>query len=222
MDAIAPSHSATATAVARSQENHGTLINNDFQTFLVMLTAQMKNQDPLNPIESSDYAAQLATFSGVEQQVKTNKLLETLSSQMGLSGMTQMAAWVGMEARSTAPVHFDGAPVTLYPAPVQGADRALLVGYDSAGRVVSQQEVPVSLDPLPWAGTDARGAPLPPGQYSFRLENYSNGALIETTAVETYGRVTEVQSGPDGPLLVLEGGATVASSAVTAVRQPAA
>src|SRR5690606_25523957 len=100
----------------------GTLIDSDFETFLVMLTTQMQNQDPLNPIQSSDYAAQLATFSGVEQQVKTNTLLESLSTQLGLSGMAQMAAWVGMEARVTAPVLFEGTPLTLYPAPADGTD----------------------------------------------------------------------------------------------------
>ena len=45
------------------------VISSDFQTFLTMLTTQLQNQDPLNPVESSDFAVQLATFSGVEQQV---------------------------------------------------------------------------------------------------------------------------------------------------------
>lgn len=87
--------------------------------FLKMLTAQMKNQT-LNPIDPTDYATQLATFSGVEQQVKTNDLLATLQSTMSLTGMAQMAvSWVGMEARSTAKVAFDGKPITIYPTPAQ-------------------------------------------------------------------------------------------------------
>ena len=45
----------------------------DFQTFLKMLTTQIKNQDPLNPMEGSDFAVQLATFSGVEQQVQIGR-----------------------------------------------------------------------------------------------------------------------------------------------------
>jgi len=49
-----------------------------------MLTVQMQNQDPLNPVDSSDYAVQLATFSNVEQQVQTNDILRELQSQMGL------------------------------------------------------------------------------------------------------------------------------------------
>ena len=53
--------------------------------FLKLLTTQMQNQDPLNPIDSTDYAAQLATFSGVEQQVRTNSLLADLGTH-GASG----------------------------------------------------------------------------------------------------------------------------------------
>ncbi|NNF91122.1 MAG: flagellar hook assembly protein FlgD, partial [Boseongicola sp.] len=92
-------------------------LSSDFETFLLMLTTQMQNQDPLNPIESQDFAVQLATFSGVEQQVLSNELLETLATGMGLSGMSQLAGWVGMEARVTAPAAFDGTPITLAPDP---------------------------------------------------------------------------------------------------------
>ena len=72
-------------------------ISSDFETFLRMLTAQMKNQDPLNPVESADFATQLATFSGVEQAVLTNDLLRGLSLQIGVSGL---ASWVGKEVRA--------------------------------------------------------------------------------------------------------------------------
>ena len=65
---------ATNTGLTKS-----TVIGSDFDTFLKLLTTQMKNQDPLNPIDSTDYATQLATFSGVEQQTRTNQLLESLS-----------------------------------------------------------------------------------------------------------------------------------------------
>jgi len=73
----------------------------------------MQNQDPLNPVDSSDYAVQLATFSGVEQQVLTNDLLRGLAAQNGTAGLAQMANWVGMEARAVAPAFFDGAPITV-------------------------------------------------------------------------------------------------------------
>lgn len=67
-------------------------INADFQTFLRMLTTQLQNQDPMNPMESSDFSVQLATFSGVEQQVMTNQLLTSLSARMELS---ELSSWHG-------------------------------------------------------------------------------------------------------------------------------
>ena len=58
------SGSAPATTPPASKADNR--ISSDFNTFLKMLTTQLKNQDPLNPMDNSEYAAQLATFSGVE------------------------------------------------------------------------------------------------------------------------------------------------------------
>ena len=88
-------------------------INSDFDTFLKMLTAQMRNQDPLNPVESADFAVQLATFSSVEQQVQTNELLSDLGAQMTTLGMGQLSGWIGLEAEARAPARFTGDPVSL-------------------------------------------------------------------------------------------------------------
>lgn len=213
---------ATQGASAQSQtasQAASAKLSGDFQTFLVMLTTQMQNQDPLNPIDSTDFATQLATFSGVEQQVQTNTLLESLSTRLGLSGLTSFAGWVGMQARVDAPVRFDGAPLTLFPAPSADADQAVLVGYDGNGREVSRVQVPLSTDPVTWAGTGPGGAPLAPGSYRFVLENYSAGELAGTSAVESFGRVTEVRNGAEGAVLVLDSGAEVAPEAIRALRE---
>lgn len=203
---------------ARSADARGSMISSDFQTFLLMLTTQIQNQDPLNPMESTEFAQQLATFSGVEQQVKTNTLLETLSGKLGLSGIAQLAPWVGMEARVDAPVMFDGAPLTLYPVPDASADQAVLVVNDANGREVMRSPAAVSSAPVDWAGTDASGSPLPSGAYSFTLESYSGGELIGTTAIQTYGKITEVRNGVSGPEVVLEGGSVITTSDIAALR----
>lgn len=106
LDPLAPVNTPQRSAVpqtAADQTEAG-----DFQTFLTMLTAQMQNQNPLEPIEASDFAAQLATFSGVEQQVQTNELLASLATQMGLA---DLASWVGRDVLSPAPVQYNGAPL---------------------------------------------------------------------------------------------------------------
>ena len=197
-------------------------LSSDFETFLLMLTTQMENQDPLNPIESQDFAVQLATFSGVEQQVRTNDLLESLAGGLGASGIAQLAGWVGMEARSTAPAQFDGAPLTLAPEPAPGADSAVLVARNSFGLEVSRQEIPLGQDTIEWVGVAQNATPLPAGQYSFTLESYGGDEVLAVSQVASYARVTEARQGQNGVEIVLDGGVVVPSEQITALREPAA
>lgn len=195
-------------------------ISSDFDTFLKMLTAQMQNQDPLNPIDSADYATQLATFSGVEQQMRTNDLLASLGGQMAVLGMSQLAGWVGQEARAASPVWMDGDPVTMQLTPAIGADRAVLVVRNASGTLVSREDVPIAPGLYDWLGGDAAGDPLPQGKYSLSLESYSGETLLGESPVESYARIIEARNGPAGATLVLEGGIEVPSAVITALRVP--
>lgn len=212
--------SATTTLPQTASNATGTAskISTDFDTFLKMMTTQLKNQDPLNPIDSADYAVQLATFSGVEQQTKTNQLLESLQSQFGMMGMAQMAGWVGREARVASPVWVEGAAVPLSPNPATGADRTVMVVTNAAGDVVNRRDIPVSSDPLNWTPVDMQDAPLPAGKYKFQLESYTGDENIATTDMEVYAPVTEVRGGANGTSIVIEGGIEVPVSLVTALR----
>ena len=212
--------SATATTATASASAGATAISSDFNTFLRMLTVQMQNQDPLNPIDSADYAVQLATFSGVEQQVKTNQLLADMQGKFQQLGMAEMASWIGKEARSAAPVSYDGSPVTLSPNPAVGANRAVLVVKDAQGNLVSREEIPVSAQPYQWLGAGVDGSPLPAGTYSIELESLNGETVISSLPVEHYARVIEARGGTGGTVLVLEGGAEVLASDVTALREP--
>lgn len=211
---------STSTATTGATTGSATKITSDFNTFLKMLTVQMQNQDPLNPIDSTDYAVQLATFSGVEQQVRTNQLLADMQGRFQQLGMAEMASWIGKEARSTAPVLYDGAPITLSPNPAVGANRAVLAVRDAEGTLVSREEIPVSAQPYQWLGAGMDGSPLPPGVYSIALESLNGETVIATTPVEHYARVIEARGGTDGTILVLEGGREVLASDVTALREP--
>ncbi len=208
----------TATPPATSSKSE---ISSDFETFLKMLTVQMQNQDPLNPVDSSDYAVQLATFSGVEQQVQTNDLLRDLSAVMGAGGMAQMAGWVGMEARTSAPVQYTGSPVTLLTPTASSADAAELVVRDSYGDEIARYQVDPRDAEVDWVGVGSDGSPLPAGQYAFEVVSYALGEEIAREAASTYARVTEVQSNAGQTMLVLQSGATVPVTSVTAVREPA-
>ena len=210
--------SATTTYVADSTTSE-TVISSDFETFLKMLTVQMENQDPLDPTDSAEYAMQLATFSGVEQQVLTNDLLTSLMTQMNATGMAQIADWVGKEARAAMPAHFSGSPITIAPNPVATADTVELVVYDSDGNEVERSEIPVSADPIEWSGTSADGTPYEHGLYEFRVVSSSNGEVLLDDLADVYASVQEVRSEAGEIILMMEGDVAVLSSTVSAIRE---
>ncbi len=193
----------------------------DYETFLRMMTVQIKNQDPLSPMSADDFAAQLATFSAVEQQTKTNDLLTQQLAQTAQNSMVQMAGWVGKEARIAAPVHFDGThPVSLSPNPALNADRAVLVVKDAGGNEVSRIEIPVSSADYEWLGLDSNGEALPEGVYELSLESYDGEELLGSTGVEYFGLIEEIRSSSSGVTALFPGGIEVSTALVSALRAP--
>ncbi len=218
---IAPTTSATAGFTAGATNPGATALASDFETFLKMLTAQARYQDPLEPIDSSEYAAQLAQFSMVEQQVLSNDLLTALAGQLGSGNMAQMAGWIGMEARTTAPVEFDGSPVTLYPNPISASDAVYLVAYDETGAEVQRTAIPISADPVEWAGVAADGTPFPSGNYRFEIESHAEGELLVADPAERYARITEARMQDGQTVLILENGTPVLATTISAIREGA-
>jgi flagellar basal-body rod modification protein FlgD len=193
------------------------VISSDFETFLKTLTAQLRHQDPLNPLESNDFAVQLATFSGVEQQVLTNDLLTELTQAQDAGAH---AGWIGLDALAPGPARFDGAPLTLEFAPQAGAATATLFAEDAAGREVGRYPVDPISGRVVWAGTDASGGPLPAGPYRFEIMAADADGATSSVPVASYARVSEVRPGPEGTRVVLSGGAEVAAEEVLALRAP--
>ncbi|MFZ7091101.1 flagellar hook capping FlgD N-terminal domain-containing protein [Primorskyibacter sp. 2E233] len=197
-----------------------TALSSDFETFLRMLTVQVQNQDPLNPVDSTDYATQLATFSSVEQQVLTNDLLKDMATQLGGNGLQQAGQWIGMEALARAPVWFNDSPISIRPEYNENTDRAELLVRNSAGEVVQT----FALDELPedivWTGTDEDGALLPVDVYSFQIEQYEGETLLETSTPLSYNRIVEVRADGSDVLVRLSDGTELPSSMVTGLRTP--
>jgi len=213
--ATTPATTATPTTTASPPA-----INADFDTFLTMLTTQLQNQDPLNPMDSTDLSVQLATFSGVEQQVQTNDLLTQMNNSMAAGSMAQFAYWVGMEARVSAPASYSGSPSTVMPNPDSLADSAQLVVTDAAGNEVQRLAIDTTDAPYTWSGLNDQGIPLPDGNYSFSVDSFVNGALLNTSSAEIYAPITEVRVAGGVVTLVLDGGTEVATDSVTALRTP--
>ena len=191
------------------------MITSDFETFLRMLTTQLQNQDPMNPMDPTDFAVQLATFSGVEQQVRTNQLLEGMLSQ---SALGELAGMVGMSARAPGPLRFDGRELTLSLPAVDGADAARLVVRNALNQVVDSVEVPSGGGTHVWRGLGADGTELPGGTYSFEVTGLSEGSIVATRSVQGFAEVIEARRDQGKTVLVLAGGREVSVDEVSALR----
>ncbi|MEL6464891.1 MAG: flagellar hook capping FlgD N-terminal domain-containing protein [Pseudomonadota bacterium] len=217
----------TQVTTAGSQTNSGvgtaatsSVLSSDFEVFLQMLTAQAEYQDPLEPIDSSEYAAQLAQFSMVEQQVMTNDLMQEMLVALGANDMASAANWIGMEALVQGPVRFEGAPITIAPNPPIAADEVTLIVTNAQGTEVARRALPVSASPYDWDGLDNSGATLPFAEYEFRIESAANGEVLLTEPALAYNRVTEARVENGTTLLVLDSGYLVSALDVTGLREP--
>ncbi|WP_193140364.1 flagellar hook capping FlgD N-terminal domain-containing protein [Meridianimarinicoccus sp. MJW13] len=212
-----PSPTSPSPATA-GNSGQTAIISSDFDTFLTMLTAQIQNQDPLNPMDSTDYAVQLATFSGVEQQVQTNELLRGLSGG-GLSGIENYAGWVGMSARTDAPVHFDGTPVEVHFDSPPGLKSAELVVSSATGQEIHRRSVLNQTPPYSWDGISPGGNALLNGHYRLHVAATNADGTPQTLPVTSFSTVQEVRNGLNGPEIVLDHGGAVAVGSVAALRQ---
>ena len=212
-----PAYPASAPSPSgQSGTGGGTVIDSDFETFLHMLTTQMRHQDPLNPVEATDFAVQLATFSGVEQQVRTNQLLEGLNTQAGIA---ELAGLVGLTARAPVPAHYEGDPVELSFAAAAEADAAELVVYNAMGNEVERISVEPDARSHSWSGLGGDGNPRPSGSYSFEIVSYAGDEKIAANSAEVYAPIIEARQVDGTQIAVLAGGIEVDVTQISALRQ---
>ena len=103
---------SAATAASATTANSAKQLSADMNTFLTLMTTQMKNQDPLDPMKSSEYTQQLATYSQVEQAIQQTSKLDQILNQMSSQSLTSAASYVGMSVttqQSTATLGPGGA-----------------------------------------------------------------------------------------------------------------
>ncbi|MCB1360194.1 MAG: flagellar hook assembly protein FlgD [Rhodobacter sp.] len=209
---ITSSFSNAAATGAQASTNQS-----DYLTFLNMLTVQMQNQDPLNPMDASDFAVQLATFAGVEQQTFTNQLLNAM---LGQGGLSDLGSWVGMEARVFGGAWYGGDAISLAPDPALGAETATLIVRDSTGAIVDSRPIDPVAQSYRWDGLDSSGTRLPDGTYTFEVESRQGDSILDTQPVAAYVPVLEARYQNGATMLVMPGGLMVDSASVTGLRRP--
>lgn len=180
----------------------------DFSQFLQLLTTQLQNQDPLSPMDSTEFTSQLVQFSQVEQAINTNSKLDDLVS-LQLNGATSAAlGYVGLDATYvSAEIAFDGTnPVDLRYSLSKPAITSKLNIYDEGNSLIISLDANknAGVHEFVWDGKDSSGQLVPEGTYVFTVDSFDgNDDKIETTTV-VKGRVKGIES-QDGVVYALVG-----------------
>ena len=201
-------------------------INNEMgqQAFLTLFTTQLKNQNPLDPMDNQTFVAQLAQFSQLEASQSMKSSMDTLVKAMTgdrmLTGSSMIGRMVGVNGGSA--VLQQGRPVSAFINLPNGAEAVSMQVLNSSGSVVRSQTFgtqPAGDMSLTWDGTDDRGTPLPDGSYTFSIKATSMGQTKSITPDVMSQVISASNAGTsDGSwLLQVQGGKTIGLSQVQRV-----
>ena len=196
-----------------------TTIANNFDTFLQLLTTQLKNQNPLDPLDTNQFTQQLVEFSGVEQQLKTNDFLSSLvqananttnSNAVNYIGKTVTASGVRSElVNGQAQWQFS----------VSDASTVTVNVKDENGNTVysEQGSMKAGAGTFTWDGKDNQGNVKPDGTYTISMQAVTAEGKTINVSTDTTGTVTGVDFTGSEPVLLV-GKARLNLSGVTSVR----
>ena len=176
--------------------------------FLSLLVAQMKNQDPLNPLDNAQVTSQMAQLSTVQGIEDMNGTLAALAASMGANQMGQAASLIGravlVPGDSISPAEMEDVMGFDLSRP---ADQVTVDIFDAAGSVVRSLNLGPREDGvnvLAWDGLTGNGAAAPEGRYSFKINAVQDGQAVGSTALHL-GLVNSVSQGSQGVQLNLAG-----------------
>jgi flagellar basal-body rod modification protein FlgD len=181
-------------------------------SFLQLLTAQLQNQDPLNPTSDSDFVAELAQFSSVQQMTTANTTLQQLVVGQASTNQTADASLVGRSVlynsdqvtlsagQATPPLYANfGAAAKNVTATITN-DQGQVVGTESLGQQAAGQQT------LNWKAVDSDGNPLPPGTYTVQLTATDQSGNAVTVSQEARSLVSGISFQNSYPELVVSTG----------------
>jgi len=215
----ATTSSTAGTTVAGGQAT----LNSSYTTFLKLLTTQLKNQDPTSPMDTNAFTQQLVQMNGVQQQLLTNQLLQTLvSNSSGGQGVTSSVGLIGKSVvANTADVTLNNGTAswqyTLGPGAVQGTATVT----NSANQTVWSgplSQLGAGSNSFSWNGKDASGRQLPDGgtyTLSISAQDAASGSVPATPQVA--GVVTSIQQNSTGQTVVGIGKTTVPVTTISSI-----
>jgi len=198
----------------------------DKDAFLKLLTTQLQNQDPLNPTDSTEFTAQLAQFSSLEQLTNVNATLNTLNLYQASINNAQAVGFIGKDiiANGNSIEKKSGQPVSCdYELPA-AAKSVVVTIYDATGNFVRDYQktaLAAGQQSLTWDGRDRNGNTVADGAYTFEVQAVDQkGAKLNVTTFSK-GTVTGVTF-EDGITYLITGKNKTAIGNVTQVTQAAA
>lgn len=196
-------------------------LNQTFDSFLKLLTTQIKYQDPLKPMDTNEMTNQLVNFSQVEQQTSTNSKLDKLIGLQQTSGIGNALGYIGhtVEADGNKVLLSDGSGEIFYHMPERAESVEVNILDADGGKVRTLTLDGASGDHrYMWDGKDDVGGTLAPGAYSINVTaNGGDGSSIIIPTTRTTGKVTGVDSS-SGDTTLLLGALSVPASSVVQVR----
>jgi flagellar basal-body rod modification protein FlgD len=203
----APRSSGRATSLAQTDEEVSKL------EFLRLLTTQLQYQDPMQPMDNTEFTAQLAQFSSLEQLTDLNGKIDTLISRQ--AGLSTIEALGFLGRQVDVPAHSlslaEGAPATFRIQLPADAAQVTATVVDAAGNPVATVEMgslPTGFHEARWDGRDRDGNRLPPDDYAVRVAALDvHGNPLEATPFVNQ-TVTGLDLSGDEPWLLTQGGRT--------------
>jgi flagellar basal-body rod modification protein FlgD len=181
-------------------------LSGNFSTFLTLLTTQLQNQDPLNPMDSSQFTQQLVMFSQVEQQINTNNNLQTLIALNHSNALSNATSYLGKSVTITTGngALQDGSCNWRYALGADAANTTLTI-TNSNGQVVysGTGETSSGGHDFAWDGKDGSGNQLPDGVYKLSVSAAAPDGSAIQSAIAFKGVVDEVNMTGNEPLLMI-------------------
>lgn len=213
----------TSTApLANAPKSAESRLVGDYNSFLLLLTTQLKNQDPLAPLDATQFVSQLSQFAQVEQMITSNQKLAKIIDSMGAAATFADVGLIGrtVEVAGRAAELKNGNVTVTYRLDKDAVQAAVGI-RDADGNLVRT----LAVDPragehrLTWDGTDTNGDQLPDGVYSFEFGAADDKGKPVATQAYVTATVQRVETSPTGSTLVLSNGIHTPSSAIRAVVQ---
>lgn len=192
-----------------------------FDTFLALLTTQLQNQDPLDPMKSEQFTEQLVQFSGVEQSINTNKKLEQLIELQTAGQLNSAVSYMGKTVEVISDeMMLDSGTSTLSYGLDHNAETTIVTIVDQNGNTVRtvNGETAAGRHEFTWDGLDDDGNLMADGVYGFSVVAVDGDDETVETVAASLGRVTGVEI-VDGGLMLNIGEMGVPFDSLFAVRE---